>query len=219
MFIGHFGIAFAARRIAPQVSLGTAFLAAQFLDLLWPTLLLAGRESVRILPGATAVTPLVFEHYPISHSLLAVLLWAGVLGGLYRLTRGGARAALVVAGLVVSHWLLDAIVHAPDLPLAPGGDARIGLGLWNSVAGSQLLELALFAAGAWLYASATVARDRTGRWALVALVAFLLLIQAGNVAGPPPPDTSAIAWVGQAQWLLVAWGYWVDAHRQPAAAH
>ena len=83
MFIGHFGIAFAARRIAPQVSLGTAFLAAQFLDLLWPTLLLAGRESVRIVPGATAVTPLVFEHYPISHSLLMAIAWALVLGGAY----------------------------------------------------------------------------------------------------------------------------------------
>jgi hypothetical protein len=215
VFIGHFGLAFASKRITPQLSLGTAFLAAQFLDLLWPTLLLAGVESVRIAPGATAVTPLVFEHYPFTHSLVAALLWAMAVGGAFWLLRRNARSAAMVAFLVLSHWLLDAVVHAPDLPIAPGLPGRVGLGLWNSTAGTLLVEVALFAGGAWLYASTTHARDRTGRFALIGLLAFLALIHLANVFGPPPPDVSMIAWAGHAQWLLVLWAYWIDAHRTP----
>jgi hypothetical protein len=213
MFIGHFGLAFAAKRVAPRVSLGTAFLAAQFVDLLWPSFLLLGIESVRIAPGATAVTPLVFEHYPTSHSLLAVIGWALALGGAYALTRKDTRGAFVVGFLVLSHWLLDAIVHVPDLPVAPGMDLRVGLGLWQSQAATFAVEGPIFAAGVWLYARSTLAKDRIGRYALIGLVALLALVHMGNVLGPPPPSVSAIAWLGQAQWLLVAWAYWVDAHR------
>jgi len=213
MFIGHFGAGFAAKAIAPRLSLGTAFLAAQFIDLLWPTFLLLGWESVRIAPGATAVTPLVFEHYPLTHSLLAVLLWALALAGGYAWLRQQARSALVLGVLVVSHWLLDALVHVPDLPLAPGDSLQVGLGLWQSKAATLAVEIPLFALGVWLYARSTRARDGIGRWGLVGLVTLLAVIHAGNLFGPPPPDVGALAWVGQAQWLLVAFGYWVDAHR------
>ena len=215
MFIGHFGVAFAAKRAAPAVSLGWLMLAAQFIDLLWPSLLMLGIERVRIAPGATAVTPLAFEHYPWSHSLAMVGLWAVVVGGLWLWRRSDRRGALVLALLVLSHWLLDALVHAPDLPLVPGGSTRVGLGLWDSVAASQTVELALFALGVALYARSTRALDATGRWALWTLVALLLLIQLANVTGPPPPDVRALAWVGQLQWLLVLWGGWIDGHRAP----
>jgi hypothetical protein len=218
MFIGHFGLGFAAKRLAPRASLGTAFLAAQFADLLWPVFLLLGMESVRVAPGATVVTPLVFESYPITHSLLGMAGWAIALGATYALARKDNRGAWVLALLVISHWMLDAIVHAPDLPLAPGMDLRIGLGLWNSPAATLAVEIPIFVAGVWLYARATLARDRTGRYALIGLVAFLALIQVLNLLGPPPRSVAAIAWVGHAQWLLIAWGYWVDAHRQ-ARAH
>lgn len=213
MFIGHFGLGFAAKRIAPRLSLGTAFLAAQWLDLLWPTLLLLGMETVRIAPGATAVTPLVFDHYPISHSLLAVVCWAVAAGALYAVTRQNARGALVVGALVVTHWLLDAIVHVPDLPLAPGTATMVGLGLWQSKAATLAVEIPIFAIGIWLYTTSTRAKDKSGHWGLVGLVAFLAIIHVGNMFGDPPPSTIAIAWAGQAQWLLVAWAYWVDAHR------
>lgn len=218
MFIGHFGVGFAAKRVAPRMSLGTAFLAAQFLDLLWPSLLLLGAETVRIAPGATAVTPLVFEHYPISHSLLAAIGWGLLLGVIHAVTRKSTRGGAIVAALVLSHWLLDAIVHVPDLPLAPGSDALIGLGLWQSKAATLAIEVPLFAAGVWLYASSTHAADSIGRYGLAALVAFLALIHTANLFGPPAPNVTAIAWAGQAQWLLVAWAYWVDAHRT-ATAH
>jgi hypothetical protein len=124
------------------------------------------------------------------------------------------RVGAIVAGLaVVSHWVLDFLVHRPDLPLTPGG-TRVGLGLWDSLAATLTVELAIFAGGVWLYVRTTRARDRIGSIAWWALVAFLALIYAGNLFGPPPPSVDAIAWAGQAQWLLVAWGYWVDRHRE-----
>ena len=215
MFLGHFGVGFAAKRYAPRASLGALFLAAQFIDLLWPTLLLLGVERVSIAPGATVVTPLDFQYYPVSHSLLAVLGWSALVGGAYFALRGARREALVLALLVMSHWFLDALVHRPDLPLAPFGDTRIGLGLWNSMPATLLVEMPLFFAGVWLYARVTRPRDGAGRWGFWGLVGFLLLIQAGNLLGEPPPSVLAIAWVGQAQWLLVLWAFWVDRHREP----
>lgn len=213
MFLGHFAIGFAAKRLAPRASLGTLFLASQFIDLLWPTLLLLGIEQVRIDPGNTAVTPLEFVHYPVSHSLLAVLGWGVLFALVYFAVRRRARETVVLGLAVFSHWLLDLIVHGPDLPLLPGADMMLGLGLWNSLPGTLAVETAMLASGVWLYLQVSSPRDPTGRRALAGLVAFLLLVYLGNVLGDPPPSVGAIAWVGQAQWLLVAWGYWVDAHR------
>ena len=217
MFIGHFGIGFGAKSAAPNVSLGSLFLAAQFIDLLWPSLLLLGIERVRIVPGATAVTPLMFDHYPVSHSLLAVLGWAVLVGCVHLALRRDQLGALVLGALVLSHWGLDALVHRPDLPLYPGSATLVGLDAWSSLPMTSALELPLFALGLWLYSRATSPADAIGRWALIALVVFLLLIYAGNLLGPPPPNAEAIAWAGQAQWLLVLWGYWIDKHRRASA--
>jgi len=213
MFIGHFGIGFCAKSAAPKVSLGSLFLAAQFIDLLWPTLLLLGIERVRIVPGATVVTPLIFDHYPVSHSLLAVFGWAAMVACVYLVLRRDRIGAIVLGLLVLSHWGLDAIVHQPDLPLYPGSTTLIGMGAWSSLPITLAVEVPLFAIGVWLYSRATSPRDASGRWGLVALVVFLILIYAGNLFGSPPPSAEAIAWVGQSQWLLVVWGYWVDNHR------
>jgi membrane-bound metal-dependent hydrolase YbcI (DUF457 family) len=212
MFIGHFAVGFGAKRFAPGVSLGTLFLAAQFIDLLWPTLLLLGVERVQIAPGITAFTPLDFEHYPWSHSLLMVVVWGGLFGAVYYALRRDARASVVLAIAVLSHWLLDFFTHRPDLPLWPGA-TRVGLGLWNSVSGTLAIEVGLFVCGVLLYLHSTHACDAVGRWAIWGLVALLGLIYAGNLLGPPPPSVTAIAWVGHAQWLLVAWAYWMDRHR------
>jgi hypothetical protein len=169
---------------------------------------------VRIQPGATEVTPLVFAHYPYTHSLLFAVAWGVALGGLYAVLRRNMRGAIVVGMLVLSHWLMDALVHEPDLPLAPGLSTMVGLGLWNSRAATLIAELPMFFIGIWLYARGTRALDRSGAFGFIGLVLFLAVVYAANLAGPPPPSVSAIAWVGQAQWLLVAWAYWVDAHRE-----
>lgn len=215
MFLGHFALGFGAKVVARRVSLGALFLAAQFIDLLWPIFLLLGIERVRIEPGATVVTPLVFEHYPYSHSLLAVLGWAVLLGVLYLLLQRNRGGAVVMGALVLSHWLLDLMVHRPDLPLSPWGDAVSGLHLWSSLPLTLALEIPMFALGVWIYVRNTVALDGVGRWGLLGLVLFLFAVYTGNLFGPPPPSTQAIAWLGQLQWLLVLWAYWVDRHRRP----
>jgi len=110
---------------------------------------------------------------------------------------------------VFSHWLL---AHRPDLPLWLNG-SRVGLGLWNSVTATLAVEIGLFVCGILLYVRSTRARDAAGHWTLWLLVALLNLIYAGNLIGPLPPDVMAIAWGGHAQWLLVAWAYWIDRHR------
>ena len=217
MFVGHFGVGFGAKAAAPRASLGTLVLAAQFVDLLWPTLLLLGLERVEIRPGITRVTPLDFVSYPISHGLLAAAAWGLLFAGVYRLARKYVAGAVTMFAAVVSHWLLDLLTHRPDLPLWPGSDAKVGLGLWNSLGGTLAVELALFAAGVFLYVRTTKPLDRAGSLALWGLVAFLLLIYAGNLFGSAPPGVEAIAWAGQAQWLLVAWAYGVDRHRTLAA--
>jgi hypothetical protein len=217
MFIGHFAAGFAAKALlknkAPALSLGTAFLAAQFIDLLWPTLLLLGIERVEIDPGNTAFTPLNFVFYPITHSLVAVVFWACSFAMAYILIRRNVAAAVTVGLLVLSHWLLDLLTHRPDLPLVPGGRVFVGLGLWNSVAWTFIVEGGLFILGVWLYLRATAAKNRTGSWALWSLIAFLVVMNLGNAFGPPPPSADAIAWAGHAMWLIVLWGYWIDRNR------
>ena len=214
MFIGHFALALGAKKYAPQVSLGVLFLACQLADLIWPNLVLMGIEALEIEPGATVMTPLNFLHYPYSHSLLALLLWGVVFAGLYTLlTRAGTRVAVVIGLLVLSHWVLDAVTHRPDMPISLGDSSRIGLGLWNYPIFAVGLELLLFATGVWLYTSNTRALDRKGSVGFWTLVIFLLVVYAGNITAPPPPSATVVAWSAQALWLLVVWGFWVDYHR------
>lgn len=219
MFLGHFAVAFAAKRIAPKASLGSLVLAALFADLLWSLLLLAGIERAQVVPGATVMAPLVFERYPWSHSLAMLLLVGAVAGVSHFLRRYQWRTAWVLALLVPGHWLLDWLVHVPDLPLTPGVHPSLhGLGLWNSMVATLVLELGLFTTGVALYLRATRPRTRAGTLGLAGLLVVLGLVDAGNVLGPSPPDSHAVAWVGQAQWLFVLWALWVDRHRTPREA-
>jgi len=214
MFLGHFGLGFAAKKAARDVSLGALFMAAQFADLLWPTLVLLGLERVEVQPGATAMTPLDFVSYPYSHSLLALTAWGALFAVVYRIAaRSRILSAATLGLLVVSHWILDVITHRPDMPLTLTGTARLGLGLWNSRAGTLGAELLLFFAGIALYTRATNARDRIGSMGLWSLVVFLVAVYGASTFGPPPPSSGAVAWSAEALWLLVIWGYWIDRHR------
>jgi membrane-bound metal-dependent hydrolase YbcI (DUF457 family) len=217
MFIGHLGVAFGLKRDAPRVSLGTLFMAAQFVDLLWPLFLLLGWERVAIVPGITRVTPLDFELYPITHSLVGAVGWMLVFAAVYWLIKKYPRGAVVCGLAVFSHWILDFVSHRPDLPLYPGGGPKVGLELWNSLPATLIVELALFGVGIWLYLRCTRARDRIGSLGLWVFIVVLLLMYLGNIFGAPPPNTAVIAWLGQGQWLLVAWAYWIDRHRVAGA--
>lgn len=214
MFIGHFALGFMAKKLEPKVSLGTYFVAVQFADLLWPTLLLLGVEQVVIAPGITVVTPLDFVSYPISHSLLTITLWGGLFGLLYWIGRKNVKASWVLAFGVISHWVLDLIVHRPDLPLYPGESPLLGFGLWNDQVWSQIVELTIFGIGIWIYTQTTKALNKKGSIGFWSLVAFFLIIHIANLTGPPPPSVNAIAWAGQLQWLFVVWAYWIDGNRE-----
>jgi len=212
MFIGHLAIALAAKRAASRAPLGALVGGAFGLDLIWPILLLAGVERVRIVPGYTAFTPLVFEHYPWSHSLGMVLVWGVVAGSLSALVLKNARAGLVIGLAVVSHWVLDFVTHVPDLPLWPGGPVA-GLGLWNSIVGTVVVEGALFAAGIAVYIGATRPRSAAGRWGLWALVGFTAAVWISGPWSPPPPSVTALAGVALAMWLFPLWAAWVERNR------
>ncbi len=214
MFIGHFGAGFGAKRIDAKPSLGTLFLAAQFIDLLWPVFLLLGVENVTVVPGNTAFNPLEFTYYPFSHSLFFVLIWALVFGGGYYLFKKSLKTSLVLGALVLSHWFLDLIVHVPDLPLFPWNDFKLGLGLWNSVPFTILLEGGIFIFGFYLYAASTKAKNKKGIIGLWSLIFFLAFIYVMNLFSSPPPSGDAIGIVGLSQWLLIIWGYWVGRNRE-----
>ena len=143
-------------------------------------------------------------------------VWSSGFALNYWMWRRSRRGAEVVGGLVLSHWLLDFVTHRPDLPLAPGV-AKVGLGLWNSVAATVIIEGALFAAGVYLYATGTRARNRTGRIAFWALVLLLVSIYIANIVGPPPPSARAVGMAGLLTWLFVLWAVWIDRNREPAA--
>lgn len=221
MFLGHYGIAFAARRAAPRTSLGTTVFAAQWLDELWPILLLLGVERVRIVPGLMAANALDFEWYPYSHSLLFALIWSVLIGGVYFAVRRYGRGAWIVGASVVSHWFFDLPMHRRDLPLWPGSDTRLGFGLWNVLLLTLIVELTLFAAGLSIYARSTRARDRVGSWGLWSMVVLLAVFFIGGTFGGEPPSARALASTTLALWLFVPWSWWVDRHREQVlpAAH
>ena len=219
MFVGHFAVALTAKRAAPGVSLGTLFLAAQLADLIWPTLVLLGVEAVEVRPGITRVTPLDFVRYPYSHSLEALLAWAVAFGVIYKMrVRSSWREALILGGVVLSHWVLDVISHRPDMPLTLSGPERLGLGLWNSLPATLTVELLMFALGVALYVTMTRAKDRIGGIGFWTLIGFMTAIYFASLFGSPPPSAEAVAWSDQGQWLLVAWAYWIDRHREALAS-
>jgi membrane-bound metal-dependent hydrolase YbcI (DUF457 family) len=214
MFIGHFAVGFAGKKFAPRASLSALLLAALFADVLWPILVAIGAEEVRIAPGDTVYTPLQFVSYPWSHSLLMLIIWGALFAAFYRHKPDGRRTGLVLALVVVSHWVLDWITHRPDMPLWPRGP-KLGLGLWNSIGGTMTVEILMFVVGVWIYAVSTRARDRIGSigwWALV--VVLLGFYTVDSLAGSPPPSVLVI-WVSAlvATAVILLWAGWVDGHR------
>jgi len=210
VFLGHYGLAFAAKRASRETSLGTLTFAAQWADELWPILLLLGVEHVRIAPHIMAQSDLDFVSYPFSHSLVTLLGWGIIIGLVYFFARRNARGAWIVGALVVSHWVLDFVVHGPDLPLYPGGP-RVGLGGWNSVPLTWALEALFYVGGLTIYLRTTRAKDAIGRWGLWGLVAVQVLLY--TVGGSPPPSVSVLAWSALILWLFIPWAAWIDRHR------
>ncbi|GAB4285742.1 MAG: hypothetical protein Kow0098_00100 [Ignavibacteriaceae bacterium] len=210
MFIGHFGAGMAAKKVEQKVSIGTYFIAAQFIDLIWPFLLLLGLEKVEIQPGLTESNPLNFTHYPFSHSLLAVAGWGILVGVVYYLFKKNLKISVILGLLVLSHWILDLLVHIPDLPLLPWGNLKVGFGLWNNLTLSLTIETIIFAAGIYLYLTSVKFSGKKDWLIFWSLIIFLYLIHLMNLFGTPPPDAQTIGLVGLSQWIIVAWAYLAD---------
>jgi hypothetical protein len=189
MFVGHYGVSFAAQRMNRRVPLWVLFVAVQLLDVFWAPFILLGIEKVRIVPGITASNPLDLYYMPYTHSLIAAIAWSAAAYGVYRLWRGAAaRAAMVVGLAVFSHWILDLVVHRPDLPLYDD-TAKVGLGLWNRPVLAFGLEAALLFGGMSLFLA-----GRTGPTAAMMIFGIVMLaIQAFIFFGPPPASGSAAA--------------------------
>jgi hypothetical protein len=192
MFIGHYSAALAAKAVDKTIPLGVLFAAAQFMEIL------------------------DLYYMPFTHSLSAAVFWAVVAACLYKLLMPGKvlwRSAMFVGSVVASHWLMDFIVHKPDLPLI--GDAyKVGLGLWDYRFVSLALEVVLLLAGAWVYMRASAATRPAGRWAIVALCGFMIAMQIGNLFGPPPPSITVLAFSGVLIHVLFACtAWWLDRFR------
>ena len=223
MFLGHFGAALALKRVEPKLSLGTLVFAAQLTDLLWGAFLLTGWERVRIDPGYTAVTPLQFIDYPITHSLVGAAAWALVAGAVYyswptRDTSRHWQASAIVALAVFSHFPLDVLVHVPDLTIAGSDTPRLGLGLWRNTLATVVAEVLVLGAGVAVYVAYRSRRHPVHGARLAGFVAVLGVIYLASVFGPPPPDVTTIAVADIVGLLgLSAMAAWVD-RRSPAGS-
>ena len=215
MFIGHYAVGMASKKLAPRASLAWFIAGATLLDLLFPLFVILGWENARFVPAESPFLRISLDHYPWTHSLLMAVVWSLAFGALCWAITRTRGVALLAGAAVFSHWVLDFVTHSPDMPLLPGGSARVGLGLWYSTAGTLAVEGLMFVAAVWVYARMTRARDGVGRWAWWGLVAFLALSYAGNLFSSAPPAPRVFAWVGLVLgWLLVAWAWWADGHRE-----
>lgn len=216
MFVGHYAASFALKSFQKKASLGILFLAVQFVDILFFPFVQLGIERMNVVEHFTASTHFELEFMPYTHSLLAFLLWAGVAYCLFRwVVVKNKSVAFIVALAVFSHWVLDLVVHTPDLPLWSDASPKLGFGLWNNAIATFSLEALLLIAALWLYLRSTSGTTRVGKYGAVVFVAFLILVNVMNIFGPPMgTDTGAIAISALSSYLLfAAIAFWLDTRR------
>ena len=219
MFIGHYGIGLALKKVEPRLSLGLLIFGAIMLDILFGLFLLSGIEHAKIVPGATVVSPFEFYDYPLSHSALGAFMWATAGYLAYWLWPKGDRTqrkrpAFILAIAIFSHFILDVISHTPDMTIFGKNSSILGLSLWNSLAGTMIVEFGILFIGIYLYRSATYSVSSSGKYGFALMILILVVLYIGNIFGPPPPDMKAVAVTMTAgQLALVALAFWVDRNR------
>ena len=216
MFIGHYGAALAAKRWTPRLSLAWLFLAVQLVDVLFAVFVLGGIEKVRIVPGFTETNSYDLYFMPYTHGLVGALVWSALAALAVRalLRDEGGAAALVIGLCVFSHWLLDAPMHTPDMPLLGDGSPKVGLGLWHHRTLTIAIELLVFSAGAliWLRATGGLARARMGT--VVFLAALIALTLATPfIPSPSSPVEMAISMLAGYS-VLAGAAAWIDRARR-----
>lgn len=213
MFVGHYSVSLAARRSTVDLPLWVWFIAVQWLDYGFMIFVLLGIEKVRIVPGFTAANPLDLYYMPYTHGLLGATVMSAVFTALVAAAFPGARSAGGL-GLVwlasFSHWLLDLVMHTPDLPIV-AGPTKVGLGLWNHLGISLALELLLLVLAAWFYARGA---DRTRRLRVWTLVGVMVVLQVYSSFGPTPASAAQFAVTALTAYVLLTLGaYWVERTR------
>ena len=214
MFVGHLAVALGARRAAPNANLGWLMAGVSALDLIWPIFMITGVEHATITPGATAFTPIVFDSYPWSHSLVMSVVWGVVLAAIAKAAGVKVSPGLLVA-LVISHWVLDFVTHAPDLPLWPGNSPRYGLTLWNSIPATIAIEGAMWIAGIATYMRSVGQSGRRPGWPFWSFVALCTVMWITGPYSPPPPSEKLLGWFGLIGWIIIPWTAWADRSLRP----
>ena len=217
MFIGHYGPAYAARAAKKTIPLWVLFIAVQLVDVWWAIFVLLGIEKVKIVPGITATNPLDLYYMPYTHSFIGSATWATGVGLVYYRVRStdGHIGALIVGAAVFSHWVLDFLVHRPDLPLYDD-TLKVGLGLWNYPAPAFLLELAILFGGMYFYLRTTQPVNPAGRYGMVIFGIVIAIIQAVVFFGPPPVSDKAAAFTALALYAIFSGVvYWLEKQRIP----
>ena len=221
MFVGHYGAALAlnsAERRAPLVLL---FLGVQLVDLLFFPLVAIGVERMSIIPNATASTHFTLDYLPYTHSFVASVAWSALAFVVAYVILGSGRPgrlsiSFVLAASVLSHWVFDLIVHTPDLPLVTDRSTKLGMGLWNNVFLTYALETVLLVGGLWLYMRSTrPGKGRLAKYGMPVFVVLLLLINVGNLFGPPPENFTGLFVFAMASYLgFAGLAFWLDRRRR-----
>jgi hypothetical protein len=216
MFVGHYAASLTLKRVEPTASLGMLFLAVQFVDILFFPFVLAGIERINIIENFTQSTHFELEYMPYTHSLVAALLCAGLIYGVFRVIPPRSKSVALVMGIaVLSHWFFDLIVHTPDLPIWSDASTKLGLGLWNNAIATYVLEAAFLGVGLWLYLRGSSATVPFGKYGMSAFVGVLLLINAVNIFGPPFGNSKASLAISALvmYFLFAGVAYWLDGKR------
>ena len=213
MFVGHYAVSFAARSTSVTLPLWVWFVAVQWLDVVFMTLVLAGVEKLRLTEGFTESNDLDLYFMPYTHGLAGALLLSVVFAAIVALVFPAGRRPLgfaLVASASFSHWLLDLIMHTPDMPLLDDGSTKVGLGLWDHPAIGLPLELLLLALGVWLYARSVTLTDR-GTAMVWGFAGLLVVLQLYSQLGPAPTSPEAFAASALVLYVaLAALAAWVE---------
>ncbi len=214
MFIGHYGISFIAKGMEKSIPLWLLFIAVQFVDVLWAILVYAGIEKVRIVPGITATNPLDLYYMPYTHSLAGALAWSIGAFLLYKFSRNSPlRAAFIIGLAVFSHWVLDLIVHIPDLALYDN-TYKMGFGLWNYPAVAFALEAVLLFGGMAFYFLKTKPISILGKIGMPVLGVLLLVLQTWVFFAAPPDSPPSAALTALVLYIVIAAGaFWLERYR------
>jgi LexA-binding, inner membrane-associated putative hydrolase len=217
MGVGHLAASFAVRGRFPRVALFYLLLAGAFVDVLWGLTILSGLEHAHVGTETGSSIPIVLDHVPYTHSLIACLGWSALVSAVWWLWRRNRSAALVLGALVASHWVLDFVSHVPEMPVLPAGPL-VGLGLWRSRAASIAVEIGMLWLGLALYARDTRGKDRIGTVGLILVSVVLTVLGAGAFFGPLPPSVMPLAMGNIVLVLPLLLIGWVDRHRAVASS-